>query len=163
MVALHRNLLLKNEDYNPNYVLSGDPVLSIHLQRSFKHFIKDDAPESDTHTYTSYFHVVNKLPVSLKEVSVFLATGESPDQYNVQTSFLAPNGSWQSSAQINIGHIEPNGKSLRQQFTIRIVRVLPAGSLKNFQLNYYYNPAYQVDYSNNQDLWNAPSQVIVES
>ncbi len=160
MPSLYTNLLTKNEDYNPNYILDGDPVIRIRLDKSFKHFIKDDAQPS--YTYTSYFYVINKLPVSLQDVQVFLSTGETPDQPNVQTQFQGPGGQWLPSAQINIGHIEPNGTSLRQTFTIQIIRVLPAGSLNNFTLNYYYNPSYRVDYSNNQDLWNAPSQVIAE-
>ncbi|WP_446343894.1 hypothetical protein [Coleofasciculus sp. F4-SAH-05] len=160
MSSLYTNLLTHNEDYNPDYRLDGDPVVGIKLERSFKHFIKDDA--SPSYTYTSYFYVINKLPVSLLDVSVFISTGETPDQPNVQTQFLSSDGQWRPSAQIEIGHIEPQATSLRQTFTIQIVRVLPAGSLNNFQLNYYYNPTYKVAYSNNQDLWNAPSQVIVQ-
>ena len=160
MVSLNTNLLIRNEDYNDNYELQGDPVLGIRLQRSFKHFIKDNADPS--YTYTSYFFVINKLPVSLDEVEIYLATGEEPDQPNVQTQFLGDDGRWYSSLAIKIGHLEPNATSLRQTFTIQIVRVLPAGSLNNFTLNNYFNPSYRVSYSNNQDLWNAQAQVIVE-
>ncbi len=160
MPSLYTNLLTHNEDYNGNYVLDGDPVLGIRLERSFKHFIQDDADPN--YTYTSYFYVINKLPVSLDDVEIFLATGETPDQPNIQTQFEANNGLWLPSLSIKVGHLEPHATSLRQTFTIRIVRVLPGGSLNNFTLNNYYNPSYKVSYSNNRDLWTAKAEVIVK-
>lgn len=158
MPSLYDNLITHNEEYNDSYELPGDPVLGIRLQRSFKHFIKDDAEPN--YTYTSYFFVINKLPVSLEDVEVFLATGETPDQPQIQTEFRGPDGRWYPSLSIHIGHLEPNSTSLRQTFTIQIVRVLPAGSLRDFTLNNYFNPSYRVSYGNNQDLWNAPAHVI---
>lgn len=159
MPSINTNLLLRNSDYRET-VIDGDPVLSLKLYKSYEHFIKDDA--SPSYTYTSYFTLINKLPVSLDEVSVFLSTGETPDQANIQTYFETPSGP-NVFQQINIGHLEPNATSLRQSFTIKIVRVMPFGKLNNFTLNFYYNPTYKVSYDNNQDMWNAPSQVIVES
>lgn len=160
MPSTYTNLLIRNEDYDPSYELPGDPVIGIQHQVSHKHFIKDDAEPS--YTYTSYFYVRNKLPISIQDVIIYLASGETPDQPNVQTQFQQPDGSWQPSLSVSVGHIEPNATSAQQTFTIRIIRVLPGGSLNNFTLNTYFNPEYKVAYNANQDLWNSESQVIVE-
>lgn len=160
--SLRTNLLVRNEDYDSDYRLDSDPVLGITCQISLKHFITENATES--YTYTSYFSVYNKLPISLDEVEIYISTGETPDQPNVQTEFLDENtGQWVTSLDIPIGHLEPKATSRQQSYTWRIVRVMPAGSLQNFQLNTYLNPTYKVDYGNDEDLFNVPSQIIVES
>ena len=94
------------------------------------------------------------------DVQVNLSVRENPDQDNVKTQFLSPDGTLANNQTISIGRLGPGEESMRQSFKIQIARTMGAGSLQEFQLVINFNPTYRVIYAQNQEIWKSPSEVI---
>lgn len=161
MPALYTNLLTHNEEFTTH--VFGDDVLEITHHVSVKHFIMDDA--SPSYPYSSYFTVRNKAGVALKDISVAISAGESPDQGNVQTQFRrGASDAWLPGVMIPVGALAANATSpVKHWFTIQIMRVLPGGALENWKMNTYLNPTYKISYDDNYgDTWKSVANVIAE-
>lgn len=145
-------LITFNSDYVEEPGYDGDPAITISHRVSRSHHIKDNADPA--YMYTGYFRVINKLPVALSDVVVYLGLDEVPDSAVCDVNFvrIAGDSASGNNGHVRIGTLGQNGTSSEYSYTYSIVRARPFGSLTPFEVKLSFWPTFNVNYQGESEF-----------
>ena len=168
MVELYKNLIISFDDLQPKE-LTDDPVIHVIAERGEVIYIEDlvENKPHNTMLYSFYVKVKNNLNYEINHVSVHVnaraAEHDEDKVLNVGWEFYNyKSQQWHPFAKISYGKLG-KGQHMRKPARMRIIRELTMGALQPFTLNLQLNPAYSVDYMEDQDFFKAPVHVKVKS